>query len=152
MVLEEMITADAFVITAVIKSTPQLHRSPKARGRPEQPRSCWGGGRRPAGTGPSRAGGRCLGGVRSLCLPLREPEEHGPPSSPFLPRPGTSWPRQHFPAGSLTHSPAPGAEAAGTALCCSPRRMQFSRSVPLLTWVPLPGCVSFPLLETPCVP
>ena len=32
MVLEEMITADAFVITAVIKSTPQLHRSPRLSG------------------------------------------------------------------------------------------------------------------------
>lgn len=32
MVLEEMITADAFVMTAVIRSTPQLHRSPRLAG------------------------------------------------------------------------------------------------------------------------
>lgn len=46
--LEELITADAFVITAVNKSTPLL---PQPRRHPEQPHSCWGGGRWPVGAG-----------------------------------------------------------------------------------------------------
>ena len=50
--LEELITADAFVITAVNKSTPLL---PQPRRHPEQPHSCWGGGRWP--------GNGCLGGT-----------------------------------------------------------------------------------------
>lgn len=39
-----------------------------------------------------RGRGSRTGGVRSPCLPLREPEEHSPPLSPFLPLPETSCP------------------------------------------------------------
>lgn len=98
-----------------------------------------------------RGAGIRTGGVRGPCLPLRG----SPRSTALLSLRSFPFPRHRaqtsFPCRlPLAPKPAPGGVAASTALCCSPR-MQFPRSVPWLTRVPLPG-PSFLPLETPCVP
>ena len=142
--LEELITAEAFVITAVIKSTPLL---PQPRGHPEQPHSCWGGGRQPVGAGIMHKG-------YAEPLTASQGARGAWPSSLSIPPPSRDILAQTAFPGRLPLAPkaAPDGVAAGTALCCSPRCMQFSRSVPWLSRVPLPGLASFLPLETPCVP
>ena len=91
--LEELITADAFVITAVIKSTPLL---PQPSRHPEQPHSRWGGGGWHAGAGIPHRG--C-----AEPLPASQGARGAQPSSLSVPSPSRDIvPRHHFPAGSLS--------------------------------------------------